>query len=149
MTVAVIGANACDQQIYELARKTGRALAQKGHRVICGGLGGVMEGVCRGVKEAGGISIGILPGDDPAEANPYVEIAIATGMGIGRNIIIIRSADAVLAIDGRFGTLSEIAYALQLEKPVIGLRTWDVSEAIKKADSIDQAMMMINKLSTV
>jgi hypothetical protein len=141
VTVAVIGANACDQQIYELA--------QKGHRVICGGLGGVMEGVCRGVKEAGGISIGILPGDDPAEANPYVEIAIATGMGIGRNIIIIRSADAVLAIDGRFGTLSEIAYALQLEKPVIGLRTWDVSEAIKKADSIDQAMMMINKLSTV
>ncbi len=147
MTVAVIGAGACDPLIYELAREAGRALALRGHRVICGGLGGVMEGVCRGVKEAGGISIGILPGNDPAEANPYVEIPIATGMGIGRNIILIRSANAVLAIDGRYGTLSEIAYALQLEKPVIGLHTWNVSEAIKKADSIDQAMGMINKLS--
>ena len=146
MTVAVIGAGECDQDIYRLAYDAGRALAQSGYRIICGGLGGVMEAVCRGVREAGGTSIGILPGDDPGAANAYVDIPIATGMGIGRNIIIIRSADVVLAIDGSYGTLSEIAYALQLGKPVIGLRTWQVSEKIVHCNNIAEAVNEIVKL---
>jgi uncharacterized protein (TIGR00725 family) len=146
VTVAVIGSGRCDQIIYELARNAGRALAQEGYRVICGGLGGVMEAVCRGVREGGGLSIGILPGDDTQEANVYVDIPVATGMGIGRNIIIIRSADVVLAVGGSYGTLSEIAYALQLGKPVIGLQTWDVSEKILKVSDIDQALDAITSI---
>ena len=146
MTIAVIGAGKCEQKIYDLARDAGRALAQRGHRVICGGLGGVMEAVCRGVREAGGTSIGILPGNDPGEANAYVDIPIATGMGIGRNIIIVRSAEVILAINGSYGTLSEIAYALQLGKPVIGLQTWEVSESIIRVDQVADAMDAIGKL---
>ena len=143
MTVAVIGAGKCDQNIYELARSAGRALAQAGYRVICGGLGGVMEAACRGVREGGGMSIGILPGDDTQQANAYVDIPVATGMGIGRNIIIVRSADVVLAVAGSFGTLSEIAYALQLGKPVIGLQTWNISEKILKVSDVEQALSAI------
>ncbi len=105
-----------------------------------------MEAVCHGVREAGGTSIGVLPGDDPIQANTYVDIPIATGMGIGRNIIIIRSAQAVLAIDGSYGTLSEIAFALQLGKPVIGLKTWDISKDIHKVEHVEQAMEAIAKL---
>jgi len=146
LTIAVIGAGKCEQKIYDLARDAGRALAQRGHRVICGGLGGVMEAVCRGVREAGGTSIGILPGNDPGEANAYVDIPIATGMGIGRNIIIVRSAEVILAINGSYGTLSEIAYALQLGKPVIGLQTWEVSESIIRVDQVADAMDAIGKL---
>lgn len=144
--IAVIGAGECNQQIYQLAENAGVKLAEKGFDVICGGLGGVMEAVCKGAKRAGGRTIGILPGDDISQANAYVDVPVATGMGIGRNIIIIRSAQAVLAIDGSYGTLSEIAYALQLNKPVIGLETWEVSEKIIHTANIDQAVNELAKL---
>jgi uncharacterized protein (TIGR00725 family) len=102
-----------------------------------------MEAVCRGVKTTNQITIGILPGNDPAEANPYIDIPVATGMGIGRNIIIIRSASVIVAVNGKFGTLSEIAFALQLNKPVIGLQSWDISEQIIKVDDVETAVLNV------
>jgi uncharacterized protein (TIGR00725 family) len=141
--IAVIGAGQCDQRIYNLAEQIGRKLAEHGLVIICGGLAGVMEAACKGAKEVGGVTIGVLPGDDPTSANAYVDIAIATGMGIGRNIIIIRSAQAVLAVNGSYGTLSELAYALQLQKPIIGLETWDVSEKILTVSNPQQALQKV------
>ena len=126
----MIGARTSDENTLQTARELGQLLAQKGYTVICGGMGGVMEAVCRGAKEAGGTTIGVLPGDDPAEANPFIDTVIVTGQGISRNLIIIRSAVAVIAISGGYGTLSELAFALQLGKPVIGIDTWDISEKI-------------------
>jgi uncharacterized protein (TIGR00725 family) len=139
-TIAIIGARACDDEIWQIALKMGSLLAENGYTIICGGLSGVMEAACKGAKANNGTTIGILPGGNPAEANPYVDIAIATGMGISRNLIIIRSASAVVAISGGFGTLSELAFALQLEKPVIGLGTWDVSDQVTIASDPEDAM---------
>ena len=144
--VAVIGAGQCDKRIYKLAEEVGAELANKGFTIICGGLGGVMEAACKGAKSVGGMTIGILPGDNPNDANKYVDIPIASGMGIGRNIIIIRSADAVMAINGSFGTLSELAFALQLNKPIVGLETWDVSGNINKVIDASDAG---NKISEI
>ena len=146
--VAVIGAGDCDKRIYQLAEEAGRELANNGVTIICGGLGGVMEAVCKGAKSADGTTVGILPGDSTSSANKYVDIPIASGMGIGRNIIIIRSANAVLAIDGSYGTLSEIAFALQLKKPVVGLETWDVSKEVITASDPINAVKKIIKLIT-
>jgi hypothetical protein len=102
------------------------ALAEDGAVLICGGRGGVMEAACRGAAEAGGLTIGILPGTDRSEANPYVALPIPTGIGYARNAIITRAAEAVIAIAGSFGTLSEIAFSLDFGTPVVGLRTWRV-----------------------
>jgi uncharacterized protein (TIGR00725 family) len=143
--IAVIGAGECSTEIYNLAREAGAALADNDYRIICGGLGGVMQAVCEGAKSKGGLTIGILPGEDPEEANPYVDIPVATGMGIGRNIIIVRSAAAVLAIDGGYGTLSEIAFALQLKKPVIGLKSWTVSDEIITVQNVKDALLILRK----
>jgi uncharacterized protein (TIGR00725 family) len=144
--IAVIGAGQCDGRIYGLAEEVGRRLAEKGVVIICGGLGGVMEAACKGAKEAGGETIGILPGDDTFTANAYVDIPVATGMGIGRNIIIIRSAQAVIAVNGSYGTLSELAYALQLQKPIVGLETWDVSDKIVTTSNPQKAVSAILEL---
>jgi len=144
--IAVIGARGCDQRIYDLAYQAGRELAAHGFTIICGGLGGVMEAACKGAKSAGGKTVGILPGDNPADANPYVDIPIATGLGVARNLVIIHSARAVLAVNGSFGTLSELAFALQLNKPVVGLETWNVSEKIITASSAQEAVEKITIL---
>ena len=101
---------------------------------MCGGLGGVMEAACRGAKDAGGTTVGILPGTDRAAANPFVDVAVATGLGEARNALVVRAADAVIAIGGGYGTLSEIALALKAGKRVVGLETWDV-EGVEVADS--------------
>jgi uncharacterized protein (TIGR00725 family) len=147
--IAVIGARSCNQQVYELAFQAGQELARRGYTIICGGLGGVMEAACKGARSAGGRTVGILPGDNPEAANSFVDIAIATGLGPGRNLIIIHSAKAVLAINGSYGTLSELAFALQLNKPVVGIDTWDISEKIITATSPQQAVELISQLSTV
>ena len=110
-----------------MAEEVGRGLAEQGVALICGGLGGVMEAACRGARSAGGLTIGILPGDNRHAANSYVDIPIVTGMGYARNVIIARSAQAIIAVDGSYGTLSEIAHALQSGVPVIGLGTWSLS----------------------
>jgi uncharacterized protein (TIGR00725 family) len=127
MLIAVIGGGSCSAEVATMAEEVGRGLAEQGASLICGGLGGVMEAACRGARSAGGLTIGILPGDNRHSANPYVDIPIVTGMGYARNVIIARSAQAIVAVDGSYGTLSEIAHALQSGVPVIGLGTWSLS----------------------
>jgi uncharacterized protein (TIGR00725 family) len=138
--IGVIGAGACSHEIYELARKVGAGIAKTGAVVVCGGLGGVMEGACRGAYEAGGQTVGILPGPDRAEANPYVAIPIVTDLGHARNVLIVRSSDMLVAISGGYGTLSEISIALKLGKPVIGLHTWPNMEGIQYVTTPKEAM---------
>ncbi len=125
--IAVIGGGQCSAKETELAEAVGRELARRGATLICGSLGGVMEAACKGASSEGGVTIGILPGDNYQAANPYVQIAIVTGMGYARNIAIVKSAQAVIAIGGSYGTLSEISHALQSNIPVIGLNTWSLS----------------------
>lgn len=120
--IAVVGGSTCSAVEAELAEDVGRRLAGAGAMVVCGGLDGVMEAVARGVRAAGGLTIGILPGADPHDANPFVDVPLATGMGEMRNALIVRAARAVIAIGGGHGTLSEVALALRIGTPVVGLR---------------------------
>ena len=122
--IGVIGGSVCTDEEYQLAEEVGQRIARSGGVLVCGGMSGVMEAACKGAVKAGGVTVGILPGDNTGDANPYVKVPVATGMGIGRNIIIVRTAAALISIDGKFGTLSEISYALQLNKKVISLRPW-------------------------
>jgi len=128
MIVAVIGDGFCSADTARLAEEVGRQLAERGATVLCGGLGGVMEAACRGAKRAGGLTIGVLPGRDRRDANPYVDITIVTGMGEARNVIVVSSAQSVIAVSGGYGTLSEMAHALKLGIPVVGLSTWQLSK---------------------
>jgi uncharacterized protein (TIGR00725 family) len=125
--IAVIGGSDASPQIAGLAEEVGREIALHGAALVCGGMGGVMEAACKGASAAGGLTIGILPGDSRREANPYVQIPIVTGIGYARNVAVVKSAQAVIAIDGSYGTLTEIGYALQSGIPVIGLKTWSLS----------------------
>ena len=125
--IAVIGGGECSPQVAQLAEEVGREVARRGAILICGGQGGVMEAACKGATSEGGITIGILPGDNRRAANPYVQIPIVTGIGYARNVAVVKSAQAVIAVDGSYGTLSEIAHALQSGIPVIGLNTWALS----------------------
>jgi uncharacterized protein (TIGR00725 family) len=134
--VAVIGGYPCSDEEYQKAEAAGRELAKQGATVICGGEGGVMEAVCKGARSAGGVTIGILPGDNRRTANPYVMIPIVTGLGSARNIIIVKSAQAVIAIGGGYGTLSEISFALKNNIPVIGLNTWELSRNKEPDNSV-------------
>lgn len=136
MNIAVIGDSACSTQESKLAETVGALLAEQGATIVCGGLGGVMEAVCRGAKSKGGLTIGILPGQDASTANPWIDIPIPTGMGEGRNAMVAKSAQAVIAIGGRYGTLSEIAYALKSNIPLIGLNTWSLSRDGREDGSI-------------
>ena len=122
--IAVVGERDAPSDLARLAEDVGRELALRNAALICGGMGGVMEAAARGCSNAGGTVIGIVPTDDASDANQFVTIPVVTGMGEGRNIIVVRSAQAVIAIGGSYGTLSEIALALRLRLPVVGLRTW-------------------------
>lgn len=135
--IGVIGGGAAGEEILLMAEETGRLIAKHGCFLICGGMSGVMEAAAKGAKEAGGTTIGILPHTDRHEANPYIDIPIATGFGEGRNLIIIRTADILIAIDGEYGTLSEIAFALKMKKPVIGIHTWDIQGIINAGTPIE------------
>ncbi len=139
--VAVIGGGDADPEVAALAREVGRELARRGAVVLCGGLGGVMEAVARGVQEGGGVCIGILPDPDRARANPYLTYAIPTNLGHARNMIIVHAADAVIALDGGYGTISEAAIALKLGKPVAALSVawemWGLQKAQTAADAVD------------
>ncbi|MBI4296575.1 MAG: TIGR00725 family protein [Chloroflexi bacterium] len=125
--IAVIGSAECPPETAKLAEEVGRELAKQGAALVCGGLGGVMEAACKGASQAGGVTIGIIPGNRRSEANPYVQITIVTGMGEARNVIVVKSAQAIIAVDGSYGTLSEIGHALRLNLPVIGLKTWSLA----------------------
>jgi hypothetical protein len=126
--VAVIGASDATPADLENARAAGRRLAELGAIVVTGGRGGVMEAACRGASEANGRTIGILPGLDRGDANPYVEFTIPTGLGELRNGLVARAADAVVAVGGAWGTLAEIAFARAAGKPVFGVGTWELGE---------------------
>ncbi len=140
MQVAVVGAGEYEEKRCDLAREVGRKIAEHGHVLITGGLGGVMEAASEGAREAGGVTVGILPGEKET-ANPFVTVAIGTGMGHGRNAIIVRSADAVIALPGLYGTLSEVALALKMDKRVIDLGDWNV-EGMLKARSPEEAILL-------
>src|SRR6266436_606760 len=125
--VAVVGSGSCSAQEAAAAEQIGSLLARAGAVVVCGGLSGVMEAACRGARREGGLTVGILPGSDRSAANPHVAVAIATGLGELRNGLVVRAADAVVAVGGEYGTLSEIGFALRLGVPVVGLRTWELA----------------------
>lgn len=134
--VAVIGGYTCSPEEAHMAEVAGRQLARQGAIVICGGEGGVMEAACKGAKAEGGLTVGILPGDNRNTANPYVIIPILTGIGAARNVIVVKSAQAVIAIGGGYGTLSEISFALKNQIPVIGLNTWAFSHLNEVDNSV-------------
>lgn len=124
--IGVVGASTATPEELELAREVGRLIAKAGATLVCGGLGGVMEAASRGAFEEGGFTIGILPGNSRDDANPYIKVAVATGMGEARNVIIVKSCVCLIAIGGGYGTLSEIATGMRLGVPVVGLLTWEV-----------------------
>ena len=141
LRIAVIGGSRAGRQAIDTAFEVGRLLARSGAVVICGGLGGVMDAACRGAREEGGLTIGILPGGSPADANPWVDVPIATGLGYTRNALVVMNADAVIAVDGEYGTLSEIAYGRIHGRKVVGLGTWEV-KGVDAASSPEEAVRM-------
>lgn len=143
--VAVIGGRSSEGVLLREAETVGKLLAQRNVVVVCGGLGGVMEAASRGARSVGGLTVGILPQDDAREANQFIDIPVVTGMGIGRNVIIARTADALIAVGGEYGTLSEIAFALQLGKPVAGIRTW----GIKGIFSVENGQEAVDMISSI
>ncbi|MEE8353382.1 MAG: TIGR00725 family protein [Dehalococcoidales bacterium] len=154
ISIAVIGGSDPSSRETRIAREVGRELAERGAILVCGGLGGVMAAACQGARSADGITVGILPGTDPADANPHVQIPIATGVGYARNMAVVKSARAVIAIGGSYGTLSEIAYALQSDIPVVGIDTWSLARsghpdgAILPAADAAEAVRLALDLST-
>jgi uncharacterized protein (TIGR00725 family) len=155
LIIAVTGGGRCSPGEAADAEAVGRELAKSGVTLICGGLGGVMEAACRGASTENGITVGILPTDDTSTANRFVQIPVATGLGQARNIAVVRSAHAVIAIGGEYGTLSEIAFALKSKTPVVGLNTWslrrnqkdDTAITIAKnpADAVKKAVSLAKK----
>lgn len=144
--VAVIGASSASAAESAIAEEVGRRLAERGAILICGGRGGVMEAACRGAQQAGGLTVGILPGSDRGEGNPYLGLVLPTGLGHARNAIVIQASEAVIAVGGGAGTLSEIGHALKIGRPLLGLLTWDarrngslVSE-IEVAETAEEAV---------
>ena len=137
--MAVVGAGVAGADLERVAEAVGRGLAESGAVVLCGGLGGVMEAVCRGCRSVGGTTVGILPGNSRADANEFVEVALATGMGEMRNTLIVRAADVVVALGGEHGTLSEIAFALKIGRPVVGYDTWE----LRKPDAAPDAIVRV------
>ena len=146
--IAVFGAGICEGEIYRLAYEVGRLLASKAI-VLTGGLGGVMEAASRGALEAGGLTVGVLPGNRAEDANPYVQIPIVTDLGQARNVVLVRSAEAAIAISGGYGTLSEIALALKMWKPVVGLRTWPGIEGVHYVETPEEAVTRVFELLEV
>jgi len=153
--IGVIGGSEVPPQTALISEEVGREIARRGAALVCGGMGGVMEAACKGAVAEGGLTIGILPGDNRNTANPYVKIPIVTGIGYARNVAVVRTSQAVIAIDGSYGTLTEIGYALQAGLPVIGLDTWALSIngqadnniiiADSARDAVEKAFDMVSK----
>ena len=141
--VGVVGAGAADAELAELARQLGDGLARAGFGIVCGGLGGVMEAACRGAAKAGGLTVGVVPGGSPDDANPYVRVPIATNIGHARNVVIAHSALVLVAVGGSHGTRSEVSIGLKLGKPVISLRSFDFDPAITVVQTADEAVLQV------
>ena len=142
--ISVFGGRDITPDVYQDTLEIGRRLADEGYMVFCGGGAGVMEAIAKGVHDEGGIVIGVLKGQDLEEGNKYLTVPIATGIGIARNAILAYNCDAAIAISGQYGTLSEIAYAFQLKKPVIGYKTWDIDPVIQ-ANTPEEVVSKLNK----
>lgn len=138
----MVGAGAASDAQLADAEEVGRLLAEAGAVVVTGGRGGVMEAASKGAREAGGLTVGILPGADRREANPHVAVAVATGMGEARNALVVRAVDGVVAVGGEWGTLSEIAFARKTGKPVAGIRSWDL-DGVEAFDSASEAVAAV------
>jgi uncharacterized protein (TIGR00725 family) len=136
--IGVIGAGEFDERICAIAEEVGWLIGEAGAYLVCGGLGGVMEAACRGAKAGGGTTIGILPTESRSVANPYVDIALPTGIGEMRNALIVRFSDVLIAVDGEFGTLSEISFALKTGRPVVGIDTWTLAKPEGSVDAIER-----------
>ena len=143
--VSVIGGHSCNKEVEQLAHNLGEKLAKVVDILVCGGLSGTMKAVCSGFKAAGGLTIGILPSYDKNDANAFVDISIPTGMGLARNVLVVKSADVVVALPGEMGTLSEVAYCLQFGIPVISLNSWDIKGVIK-VKTVDEAVDKVREL---
>jgi uncharacterized protein (TIGR00725 family) len=137
--IALVGGADATAADRELAHALGRGLAEAGAVLVCGGMGGSMEAACRGAHSKGGLTVGILPGTERSQANPHVDVALPTGMGEARNALVVRAADALVAVAGEFGTLSEIALALATGVPVVGLGTWELARAGGQVDAFVRA----------
>jgi uncharacterized protein (TIGR00725 family) len=141
--IGVIGGGEYSPEIYEIACEVGQEIAKHGFALVCGGLGGVMEGACRGAKAAEGITIGILPTSNKGDANPYVDLVIPTGLGHARNVLVVYASDALVAIDGEAGTLSEIAIALKIGKPIVGIKSWELEGRVPMAEGGRESIHML------
>lgn len=148
--IAVIGGRECDEEIRQFAYLVGKGIAERGAILLCGGKNGVMEAASHGAFDAGGLTLGILTGEDDSEANSFVKIVIPTGIGVARNSIIIRTCDAAIAVGGKYGTLSEIAYCLQFGKRVCSLKSWTIDGVVQvktPEEALDFAFADIAKRS--
>jgi uncharacterized protein (TIGR00725 family) len=143
--VSVIGGRQCNNEVEQLAHNFGKKASKVVNYLCCGGLGGVMEAVCRGFQTGNGITIGILPSYNKKDANKYIDLAIPTGMGLARNLLVVKTGDVVVALPGAAGTLSEIAYCLQFGIPVISLNSWDIDGVIK-VTTVDDAVRKVKEL---
>ena len=151
--VAVVGPGFASPDELAVAEEVGRGLGERGAVVVCGGLGGVMEAACRGARASGATTVGILPGVERGDANPFVDVALPTGLGEARNALVVRAADVMIAVGGECGTLAEIALALKAGTPVVGLGTWELAregdtvEAIVRvetaAEAVERALALI------
>ncbi len=140
--ISIIGAGSPTPEARQQAREAGRLLAQRGFGVVSGGLGGVMEAACQGARECGGLTVGILPGSDRDEANPFCQVVVPTGLGQARNVLVVMAGEGALAISGGPGTLSEIGHALKMRRPVVGLGTWSVP-GLPEADTPEEAVELL------
>lgn len=148
MYISVIGGSKCSKDTYKLAYEVGREIAKRKVILICGGLSGVMDASAKGAKEAGGITVGILPGDTRIGASKYLDVSLPTGISEARNVLIVKAADVVIAIGGEYGTLSEIAHALKIGTPVIGLKTWDIGKdefGVSRIIEVDDPISAVEK----
>ncbi len=147
--VAVIGAGKCSKKQRDMAAKVGKYIAEHDAVLVCGGLGGIMEGAARGAKQAGGVTLGIIPSECKDDANEYIDFVVPSGLGEARNILVIRTADAVVAFPGRYGTLSEMAFALQAGKPLVAVNAWRLAEDVEQFDDPVEAARRALKLARV
>ncbi|MCK4606574.1 MAG: TIGR00725 family protein [candidate division Zixibacteria bacterium] len=145
--IAVVGAGKCSKKLRDMAFIVGKYVAENGGIIVCGGMGGIMEGAAKGAKEAGGVTIGILPTSNKEDANEFIDYIIPTGFGEARNIMVVRSADAVVAFPGKYGTLTEMAFALNAKKPVISVNAWKLGDEINQVDTPLEAAKLAMELA--
>jgi len=143
--VSVIGGHSCNEEVEQLAHNLGKKLAKVVDILISGGLSGIMKAVCAGFKEGGGLTIGIIPSYNKNDANEFVDVVLPTGLGLARNVLVVKAADVVVTLPGEAGTLSEIAFALQFGIPVISLKSWDIPRIIK-VSTVEEAIDKVKEL---